>query len=489
MVGWGSDSSRRGRYTRGAIVIGGALLAFLLSGAPAWAAPFANGSFETPAINTDYVTRVAPYNFGDWRVAAGSVDHKNTYWQAASGSRSIDLNGGDPGRLCQTFDTPMQGPARVGFMMSHNPDDGNLNGTLRVRVNGTLVGAPFVHNAANSLANMMWQPRSVTFNVATPTITLCLQSVTPGAHGPAIDAVTFTSLNYGGEIEGDGPLVWYRLGENSAAPLLDSAPPPQDGTCVNGVTFGLPGALADGTNTARGFDGRAAYCYASAPSCRPGSRGCSSSPSTRRRGHLVMEEVGRDGDPGCTRRAQSRRAQALGLLVVLDAGAVILSHFDLLDVARTDTHRGAAANARVILAPVKLPLQLALAALLVAAAVLAPSAAATPAADLSAMIRDHARDDKLTPCRFTKNQLNDARTQISRRHRHLRQGHPHRDQPRAQALERRQVQGQARRREAADRRRSGARARPARSTSRSATSPARPSTCATTRCATAPTTS
>lgn len=57
-------------------------------------------------------------------------------------------------------------------------------------------------------------------------------------------------------------------------------------------------------------------------------------------------------------------------------------------------------------------LQLALAALLVAA-VLAPAAAASPAADLSAMIRDHARDNTLTPCRFTKNQLNGARTQIS----------------------------------------------------------------------------
>jgi hypothetical protein len=61
---------------------------------------------------------------------------------------------------------------------------------------------------------------------------------------------------------------------------------------------------------------------------------------------------------------------------------------------------------------VKLPSWLALAALLVAA-VLAPTAAATPAADLSAMIRDHARDNRLTPCRFTKNQLNQARTQIT----------------------------------------------------------------------------
>jgi len=61
---------------------------------------------------------------------------------------------------------------------------------------------------------------------------------------------------------------------------------------------------------------------------------------------------------------------------------------------------------------VKLPLLLALAALLVGA-VLAPTAVASPTADLSAMIRDHARDNTLTPCRFTKNQLNGARTQIT----------------------------------------------------------------------------
>jgi lamin tail-like protein len=61
---------------------------------------------------------------------------------------------------------------------------------------------------------------------------------------------------------------------------------------------------------------------------------------------------------------------------------------------------------------VKRPLLLTAAALLVAA-VLVRSAAASPAADLASMIRDHARDDKLTPCRFTKNQLTNARSQIS----------------------------------------------------------------------------
>ena len=75
--------------------------------------------------------------------------------------------------------------------------------------------------------------------------------------------------------------------------------------------------------------------------------------------------------------------------------------------------RGRPANALVILAAVKLPACLALAALIVAAAALAPGAAASPTADLSAIIRDHGSDETITPCRFTKNQLTAARTQIS----------------------------------------------------------------------------
>jgi lamin tail-like protein len=61
----------------------------------------------------------------------------------------------------------------------------------------------------------------------------------------------------------------------------------------------------------------------------------------------------------------------------------------------------------------KVSLALVFAALVVAAAGLAPAAAASPAADLSAIIRDHGSDEKITPCRFTRNQLTNARAQIS----------------------------------------------------------------------------
>lgn len=70
----------------------------------------------------------------------------------------------------------------------------------------------------------------------------------------------------------------------------------------------------------------------------------------------------------------------------------------------------AAAPAAVILAPVKL--KLASIAVLVAA-VLAPSAAGSPAGDLKSVLQDHSRDQKITPCRFTKGQLESARTQVS----------------------------------------------------------------------------
>ncbi len=51
--------------------------------------------------------------------------------------------------------------------------------------------------------------------------------------------------------------------------------------------------------------------------------------------------------------------------------------------------------------------------MLLAAAALAPTAGASPAADLASVLRDYARDDRITPCRFTLGQLKSSRKQIS----------------------------------------------------------------------------
>jgi ribosomal protein L16/L10AE len=63
--------------------------------------------------------------------------------------------------------------------------------------------------------------------------------------------------------------------------------------------------------------------------------------------------------------------------------------------------------------PVKSTIQLVIAAVLVAAAVLAPGAVGSPEADLASVSNDYARDDKVTPCRFTQAQLESARSQIT----------------------------------------------------------------------------
>ena len=63
-------------------------------------------------------------------------------------------------------------------------------------------------------------------------------------------------------------------------------------------------------------------------------------------------------------------------------------------------------------ARVRLPVKLVIVAVL-AAAVLAPSAAGSPAGDLKAVLSDYSRDEKLTPCRFTRGQLEAVRALIS----------------------------------------------------------------------------
>ena len=56
--------------------------------------------------------------------------------------------------------------------------------------------------------------------------------------------------------------------------------------------------------------------------------------------------------------------------------------------------------------------QVAVAAALLTGA-LAPTAAGSPAGDLKSVLRDYSPDERITPCRFTRGQLESARSQIS----------------------------------------------------------------------------
>ena len=110
----------------------GAVVALVaLSGSAMAAGPvFANGSFETGT----YVPTYAGQDYerldngstaiNGWTVTEGQrrLD-RIRIWQAADGSKSIDLDGAEDtaGAISQTFDTVVNGTYVVTFSMSGNP--------------------------------------------------------------------------------------------------------------------------------------------------------------------------------------------------------------------------------------------------------------------------------------------------------------------------------------------------------------------------------
>jgi DNA-binding beta-propeller fold protein YncE len=164
----------------------------LLAAAPAFAAPIPNGGFETPSIGgSTFVPRSTGFDFGDWTVAAGSVDQIGTsLWAGADGGQSVQLIESTPGTLCQTFSSSTVGNGGVSFSMSHNPS--LAHGQLQVVVNGVAVGT-FTHSTANSTADMKWETHSVAFPVSGPTTQLCFRATaasTASGDYPVIDAVS-----------------------------------------------------------------------------------------------------------------------------------------------------------------------------------------------------------------------------------------------------------------------------------------------------------
>jgi choice-of-anchor C domain-containing protein len=157
------------------------------------AAFFTNGSFEQgPHSGGWYDTLYAGSTaITGWTVGGHSVDWIGTYWQAADGNRSIDLNGLGPGWISQTFDTVSGQEYTVSFAMAGNPD-----GLNDVKVQLAFAGADwgmFWFNAAdNTHANMGWETKSFSFVALDSQTTLTFASATPGFYGPALDNVSVT---------------------------------------------------------------------------------------------------------------------------------------------------------------------------------------------------------------------------------------------------------------------------------------------------------
>lgn len=116
-----------------------------------------SGGFETIGSGLD-----------GWTIG-GTVDLINTYWVPASGSYSLDLNGGGAGSISQSFATVVGRTYNVSFSLAGNPVGGG-DKFFYASVNAPVTFTFDINN--KTLANMGWVRKSFSFVADSDTSTL-----------------------------------------------------------------------------------------------------------------------------------------------------------------------------------------------------------------------------------------------------------------------------------------------------------------------------
>jgi choice-of-anchor C domain-containing protein len=166
---------------------------------------FNHGSFhEASAGSTDLT---------GWRIARGSIDIVESFWGPAAGSRSLDLDGKEPGAIEQDLETVPGHTYEVTFALSGNFGVTTDPKTLRVTAAGASSEFRFDRPAGWSRTNMQWSNKSLRFVADSDVTTLRFESLSqPGtAEGPALDAVSVA------DVTGTGPASPVTLQAESAA--------------------------------------------------------------------------------------------------------------------------------------------------------------------------------------------------------------------------------------------------------------------------------
>jgi len=151
-----------------------------------------NGSFESgPPTQEPYLELSAgDRSIPGWLVGGEGVDYKATYWQAADGGRSIDLNREAAGSIQATLTTVPGTTYTIFFDMAGNVY--GPPGPKTMQVTATPGGSPanYSFDTTNkSPSDMGWTTKSYTFTATSNSTVLKFTSTISGAHGPAIDRV------------------------------------------------------------------------------------------------------------------------------------------------------------------------------------------------------------------------------------------------------------------------------------------------------------
>jgi choice-of-anchor C domain-containing protein len=186
-----------------------ALLASLVLSATALGAAFENGSFENgnydPSATSTIGYQIIGAGYSDpgtitrWNVTAGNIDWISTdYWQAAHGSKSLDLVGRAPGTISQELDTIAGKTYFVTFKLAGNPNSASVKKVL-VTAPGFSQEYEF-NTSGKTRAAMGWVSKDFTFEAAGASSTLSFKATQyTGNDGAALDDVTVTQIVVSGE--------------------------------------------------------------------------------------------------------------------------------------------------------------------------------------------------------------------------------------------------------------------------------------------------
>ncbi|MFE6776728.1 choice-of-anchor C family protein [Streptomyces sp. NPDC057702] len=150
-----------------------------------------DGSFEYPTAPANNFTNVTTgQSIGPWTVTQGNVDHiGRSFWQAAERFQSVDLNGGAPGTITQSFPTTPGTTYAITYALAGNPG-GTPVKTGRVVVDGQTVQDFTFDVTGKTTTNMGYVGRQATFVARSTSTTLSFASTTANsAHGPVVDDV------------------------------------------------------------------------------------------------------------------------------------------------------------------------------------------------------------------------------------------------------------------------------------------------------------
>ena len=153
-----------------------------------------DGGFEIPPIVlVTSQTFSAGTNVGGWMVDTGSVNVTRFSWQPEEEEQSLDLNGSGAGSIYQDLATVPGQNYNLHFAFAGVPGAPALK-TNQVWWNGTLLDTIIFNTTGHSVTAMGWTNGEYTVGATTTSTRLRFTSLTTGASGPALDAVSVTPI-------------------------------------------------------------------------------------------------------------------------------------------------------------------------------------------------------------------------------------------------------------------------------------------------------